>query len=100
MKLDFLFLANVCRHCDDPPCAEACPEEAFTKRKDGIVILDYEKCTGCWSCIDACPFDAIYKDEERNVPIRCDLCMDIEVPACVSSCHTQALAVEEGEAEA
>jgi carbon-monoxide dehydrogenase iron sulfur subunit len=64
------------------------------------VVIDEGKCTGCWSCIEACPFDAIFKDEVNNVPIRCDLCMDLEVPACVSSCHTQALAVEEGEAEA
>lgn len=89
-----------CVHCKKPKCVEACEEGAITKQPDGVVVIDEGKCTGCWSCIEACPFDAIFKDEVNNVPIRCDLCMDLEVPACVSSCHTQALAVEEGEAEA
>ena len=54
-KFDFVFRVNVCRHCDDPPCVEACPEEAITKREDGIVVMDYDKCTGCQSCIEALP---------------------------------------------
>ena len=37
-----------CHHCDDPPCAKACPEDAITKDSEtGIVLLDLEKCTGC-----------------------------------------------------
>jgi len=73
-KLDFVFHANVCLHCDDPPCAEACPEEAITKREDGIVILDYDKCTGCEACIEECPYDAIGFDEERQKALKCNLC--------------------------
>jgi carbon-monoxide dehydrogenase iron sulfur subunit len=88
-----------CVHCKKPKCLEVCEEGAIYKQDDGVVTIDYEKCTGCWSCIDACPFNAIFKDEDRNVPIRCDLCVDLEVPACVTSCQTQALTVEEGEAE-
>jgi carbon-monoxide dehydrogenase iron sulfur subunit len=89
-----------CVHCKKPKCLDACEEGAITKQADGVMAIDYNKCTSCWSCIEACPFDAIFIDEDRNVPIRCDLCMDIEIPACVSSCQTSALAVEEGEAEA
>lgn len=37
-----------CHHCDDPPCAKACPEDAITKDSEtGVVLLDLEKCTGC-----------------------------------------------------
>lgn len=37
-----------CHHCDDAPCAKACPEAAI--RIDpltGVVLHDNEKCTGC-----------------------------------------------------
>jgi NADPH-dependent glutamate synthase beta subunit-like oxidoreductase len=38
----------VCKHCDAPPCAKACPEDAFTKDpKTGVVLYDRDKCTGC-----------------------------------------------------
>ena len=37
-----------CHHCDDPPCAKACPEDAITKDPEtGVVLHDPEKCTGC-----------------------------------------------------
>ena len=47
-KLDFTFRLNVCKHCDSPPCAKACPEDAFTKDPEiGSVLYDRDKCTGC-----------------------------------------------------
>lgn len=37
-----------CHHCEDAPCAVACPEEAITQDpKTGIVLVDSEKCDGC-----------------------------------------------------
>ena len=42
------FKPMFCHHCDDPPCAKACPEDAITKDPEtGIVLLDSDKCTGC-----------------------------------------------------
>ena len=47
-KLNFMWRVNVCKHCDEPICVKACPEDAITKDpKTGIVLLDNEKCTGC-----------------------------------------------------
>ena len=88
-KLDFVYRVRVCRHCDDPDCLEACPEEAITKRDDGIVILDVEKCSGCQLCIDACPYNAIAFDEENGVARKCNLCYQrIDqglLPACADN---------------
>ncbi len=47
-KLDLMWRVNVCKHCDEPICATACPEEAITKDPEtGIVLHDKEKCNGC-----------------------------------------------------
>jgi ferredoxin len=47
-KLDFMWRVNVCKHCDDPVCARACPEGAIMKDPmTGIILNDNEKCTGC-----------------------------------------------------
>ena len=73
-KLDFVFQVNTCRHCDEPPCAEACQEGAIRKREDGIVVMDYEQCTGCELCIEACPYNAITFDPDKGVAQKCNLC--------------------------
>ncbi|MDI6761438.1 MAG: FAD-dependent oxidoreductase [Thermodesulfobacteriota bacterium] len=37
-----------CHHCEDSPCALACPESAITKDpKTGVVLVNSEKCNGC-----------------------------------------------------
>lgn len=88
-KPEFRYHVNTCRHCDDPPCADVCPEEAIAKRDDGIVVTDYESCTGCRSCIEACPFDAIAFDDEKNLARKCNLCHHRVdrglIPACADN---------------
>jgi len=73
-RLNFVYRVNTCRHCDEPECVEACPEEAIVKRDDGIVILDEKACTGCGLCMDACPHQAIAFDNDRGVAQKCNLC--------------------------
>jgi Fe-S-cluster-containing dehydrogenase component len=59
---------------EDPPCAEACSAEAIRKRDDGIVVLDDQLCTGCQTCLEACPYGVIAFDGERGVARKCNLC--------------------------
>jgi Fe-S-cluster-containing dehydrogenase component len=73
-KWSFLFQVNVCNHCETPPCAEACVDAVITRRQDGIVVLDQERCTGCGACAQACPYDAIAFDSARSVAAKCNLC--------------------------
>ncbi|MDI6888066.1 MAG: 4Fe-4S binding protein, partial [Candidatus Thermoplasmatota archaeon] len=79
-----------CMQCKKPKCVEVC-ESGALRQENGVVILNEEKCTGCWNCIEACPFKSIFKNELLNIAIKCDLCNNKEKLACVASCPTGAL---------
>ncbi|HHX51230.1 MAG TPA: 4Fe-4S dicluster domain-containing protein [Clostridia bacterium] len=89
------FLSISCNHCTSPECFRVCPQRAYTKRRDGIVLIDSDRCDGCKTCIKACPYQAPQLDPERNKVTKCDFCLprrakNLET-ACVSACHTGAL---------
>jgi len=89
------FLVNRCNHCDDAPCVAICPTRALFKRKDGIVDFDSSRCIGCKSCMQACPYDALYIDPYNHTAAKCNYCAHrTEVglePACVIVCPEQAI---------
>ena len=71
-----LFVPLYCHHCSRPPCKDACPVDAISRDDRGIVLIDEDACIGCLACIEACPFGAAQFDEERNVAVKCDLCRE------------------------
>ncbi|NNF63386.1 MAG: polysulfide reductase NrfD [Acidimicrobiia bacterium] len=84
-----------CNHCTDAPCVEICPTKALFKREDGIVDFDTDRCIGCKSCMQACPYDALYIDPGEHTAQKCNYCVHrVEVgiePACVVVCPEQAI---------
>jgi Fe-S-cluster-containing dehydrogenase component/formate-dependent nitrite reductase membrane component NrfD len=89
------FLVNRCNHCDDAPCVTICPTKALFKRKDGIVDFDSSRCIGCKSCMQACPYDALYIDPYSHTAAKCNYCahrteIGLE-PACVIVCPERAI---------
>lgn len=56
----------MCNHCREAICVKVCPTRATTRRKDGVVIIDADKCTGCRYCLVACPYQQRTFHADRN----------------------------------
>jgi len=108
VKVDNLKYPIQCRHCEDAPCANACPFGAI-KQVNGMVDVVESLCVGCKMCVMACPFGAIEVGVEGEVSQhgrtnkgsakKCDLCQawrssnGKEVCACVEACPKGALQI-------
>jgi len=84
-----------CNQCTDAPCVTICPVIALHKRKDGIVDLDKDVCIGCKACMQACPYDALYLNDESGGAEKCHFCAHrVEQglqPACEVVCPETAI---------
>ncbi|HEX2501475.1 MAG TPA: 4Fe-4S dicluster domain-containing protein [Methylomirabilota bacterium] len=84
-----------CNHCDNAPCVTICPTVALYRRPDGIVDFDRDRCIGCKSCMQACPYDALYMDPDTHTAAKCHFCAHrVErglEPACVIVCPERAI---------
>jgi len=70
------FFPIYCHHCAKAPCIEACPVEAIARNERGVVLIDNDLCIGCRECLDACPFGAMQFEDNQEVAVKCDLCVD------------------------
>ncbi len=89
------FTVHRCNHCEDAPCTTICPTTALFTRSDGIVDFDDDRCIGCKSCMQACPYDALYIDPNKGTAAKCNYCAhrleNSYEPACVIVCPTESI---------
>lgn len=80
----------VCQQCVEPLCVELCPATALSRSDEtGAVVVDTDRCLGCRTCVQVCPFGAPSVDRILGAAQKCDLC-DGD-PTCVKFCPTGAL---------
>jgi Fe-S-cluster-containing dehydrogenase component len=101
-KVDVAYRPTPCMHCDEAPCMNVGKEGAVYKREDGIVIIDPEKAKGEKGLMEACPYGAIWWNDEKEVPQKCTFCAHLlddawTEPRCVQACPTGALKVVHAE---
>ncbi len=91
----WLMMSDVCKHCHNAPCLEACPTGALFKTEFDTVVVQQDICNGCGYCVPACPFGVIEVGANDGKAHKCTLCYDrlkggLE-PACAKACPTDSI---------
>ncbi len=86
-----------CNQCEDAPCMAICPTSALFRSDNGVVDFQDDDCIGCKSCMNACPYDALYINPETNTAHKCNMCnhrleQNLE-PSCQIVCPTEAIII-------
>ena len=102
-KVRVNYTPQLCNHCKNAPCIAAAKDGAVYRREDGLIIVDPEKAAGQKQLVEACPYGAIYWNEELNLPQKCTGCAHLldagyKLPRCVEACPTDAIQFGEEEA--
>jgi formate dehydrogenase iron-sulfur subunit len=96
MRLDsWLFMSDVCKHCTNAGCMDACPTGAIIRTEFDTVVIQADVCNGCGYCIPSCPFGVPDRDPIDGRAAKCTLCYDrledgLE-PACAKACPTDSI---------
>ncbi|NLM22079.1 MAG: oxidoreductase [Peptococcaceae bacterium] len=93
--IDVAYRPTPCMNCDEAPCVKA-SQGSIVKRPDGIVLIDYQKANGKNDLVKACPYGAIWWNEENQTPQKCTSCAHLldegwQQPRCVQACPTGCL---------
>jgi formate dehydrogenase iron-sulfur subunit len=91
----WVFMSDVCKHCTNAGCLDACPTGALIRTEYQTVVLQQDVCNGCGYCVPACPFGVVDRDPIDGRAGKCTLCYDrledgLE-PACAKSCPTDSI---------
>ncbi len=89
------FSSDVCKHCENAGCLEACPTGAIVRTEFGGVYVQRDICNGCAYCVVSCPFGVIERNPADGRAFKCTFCYDRQkaglIPACAKACPTESI---------
>jgi formate dehydrogenase iron-sulfur subunit len=89
------FSSDVCKHCENAGCLEACPTGSIVRTEFGGVYVQPDICNGCGYCVVSCPFGVIDRRPDDGRAFKCTFCYDRQAdgltPACAKACPTESI---------
>jgi formate dehydrogenase iron-sulfur subunit len=89
------FSSDVCKHCENAGCLEACPTGAIVRTEFGGVFIQPDVCNGCAYCVVSCPFGVVERNSADGRAFKCTFCYDRQKeglhPACATACPTESI---------
>ncbi len=89
------FSSDVCKHCENAGCLEACPTGSIVRTEFGGVFIQPDVCNGCGYCVVACPFGVVDRRPDDGRAFKCTFCYDRQKvglkPACATACPTESI---------
>jgi formate dehydrogenase iron-sulfur subunit len=94
-SLRWHLMSDVCKHCAQAGCLEACPTGAIYRTEHGTVNINQDICNGCRYCVSACPFGVVAFNHDTGRASKCTFCNDRIHnglgPACAKACPTESI---------
>jgi len=94
-QMQWHLMSDVCKHCAQAGCLEACPTGAIYRTQYGTVNINQDICNGCRYCVSACPFGVVAFNEDTGRASKCTFCNDRIHnglgPACAKACPTESI---------
>jgi formate dehydrogenase iron-sulfur subunit len=92
---NWLMMSDICKHCVNAGCLEACPTGSIIRTEFDTVVIQQDICNGCGYCIPSCPFGVPELSATDHKAHKCTLCYDrlkddLE-PACAKACPTDSI---------
>jgi formate dehydrogenase iron-sulfur subunit len=89
------FSSDVCKHCENAGCLEACPTGSIVRTEFGGVFIQPDVCNGCGYCVVTCPFGVVDRRPDDGRAFKCTFCYDRQkaglMPACATACPTESI---------
>lgn len=94
-NLQWHLMSDVCKHCAEAGCLEACPTGAIYRTQYGTVNINQDICNGCRYCVSACPFGVVAFNHDSGRANKCTFCNDRIHnglgTACAKACPTDSI---------